>query len=231
MRPVALVLLLCAAPAMGQGDPRLRSVPYVAEAVTVLKVVPGFVATVVLSPDERIESIAVGNSAAWEVSASKSGDHLFVRPMTAGVTTNVEIVTDSRHYSLLLQSTVEGDPEATFQLRFDHAMNAAPPASAAPVASGDAVRAVGLPGRYRLSGSRLARPIAISDDGARTQFLFDAVQTLPAIYARDAQGHETLVSLRSDGDAWVIDRVWPGYVFRLGRATAQARRVAQRGGQ
>lgn len=220
MRRVApLAALLFALPAAAQGDPRLRSVPYVAEAVTVLKVVPGFVATVVLSPDEQVESIAVGNSAAWEVTASKSGDHLFVRPLTPGVTTNVEVVTDARHYSLLLQSTVEGDPEATFQLRFDTAPAAAPAA--------EPVRAVGMPGRYRLSGSRLARPVAISDDGERTQLMFDASATLPAIYARDAQGHETLVSMRRDQDVWVIDRVWPRYVFRLGAATAEAKRVTQ----
>ncbi|KQM41314.1 TrbG/VirB9 family P-type conjugative transfer protein [Sphingomonas sp. Leaf10] len=220
MRAAACVFtLLFAPPAVAQGDPRLRSVPYVAEAVTVLKVVPGFVATVVLSPDEQVESIAVGNSAAWEVTASKSGDHLFVRPLTPGVTTNVEVVTDTRHYSLLLQSTVEGDPEATFQLRFDTAPAAAPAA--------EPVRAVGMPGRYRLSGSRLARPVAISDDGERTQLMFDASATLPAIYARDAQGHETLVSMRRDQDVWVIDRVWPRYVFRLGAATAEAKRVTQ----
>lgn len=216
----ALASLLFALPVLAQGDPRLRSVPYVAEAVTVLKVVPGFVATVVLSPDERIESIAVGNSAAWEVTASKSGDHLFVRPLMPGITTNVEVVTDTRHYSLLLQSTVEGDPEATFQLRFDTAPAAAAAAPAEPV------RAVGMPGRYRLSGSRLALPVAISDDGERTQLVFDAGATLPAIYARDAQGHETLVSMRRDQDIWVIDRVWPRYVFRLGTATAEAKRVA-----
>jgi len=224
-RIVPLALLFLALPAHAQSDPRLRSVPYMAGAVTVVKVVPGFVATVVLSPDERIESIAVGNSAAWEVSPSKSGDHLFVRPLSAGVTTNVEVVTDTRHYSLLLQSTVEGDPEATFQLRFDPALNQPPPADP------DPVRAVGMAGRYRLSGSRLVRPVAISDDGERTQLMFDAAATLPAIYGRDAQGHETLISMRRDNDVWVIDRIWPHYVFRLGKATAQATRVVERGGR
>lgn len=224
--PVALALLL-AGPAAAQ-DSRLRTVPYEPDAVTVVKVVPGFVATVVLSPDERVESIAVGNSGAWEVSPSKSGDHVFVRPLSTGTTTNAEIITDTRHYTLLLQSTFDGDPEAAFQLRFDYASAAGPVPADAVSSEPGVARAIGMPGRYRLSGTRAIRPVAISDDGVRTQMAFDAAATMPAVYAVDAQGHETLVTLRRDGDVWIVDRLWPRYVFRLGKATVHARRFVER---
>lgn len=231
-----LAALLLAAPVLAQSDARVRTVPYVEDGVTSVKVVPGYLATVVLSPDERIESVAVGNSGAWDVSPSKSGDHLFIRPLAAGVSTNAEVVTDSRHYTLLLQSTYDGDPEAAFQLRFDYGPRGpagGPNGPASP--AGPAVASVAAeprtPVRYRVSGSRSARPLAISDDGVHTAMQFAEGATLPAIYAVDDQGHEVLVTLRKTDDAWTVDRVWRGYVFRLGAATAHARRLATRGGR
>lgn len=244
MKALGWAALLVATPALAQGDARLRTVPYVEDGITTVKVVPGYLATVVLGADERVESVAVGNSAAWEVTPNKNGDHLFIKPLMAGVSTNVEVVTDSRHYTLLLQTTFEGDPEAALQLRFDYGAraggmpaatggpngggpNGAGPNGGGPAAAGPAT-ALREPGRYRVSGSRAARPLAISDDGSRTSMVFDDQATLPAIYAIDDQGHETLVTLRRADDAWTVDRVWRGYVFRLGKATARARRVDAR---
>ena len=206
-----------------------------------LRVVPGYVATVVLNTDERIESVAVGNSSAWDVSPSKSGDHLFIKPLAAGTPTNVEVVTDSRHYSFLLQPTFEGDPEAAFQLRFDYASET-PPApivagpSAGPGAGPAGPTAVGTspmeqPAQthsYRLSGNRLAKPLSVSDDGTRTLFVFPDATTLPAIYAVDEQGQEMLVTTRRVDDGWVVDRIWRSYVLPVGRASARARRLDPR---
>lgn len=233
MRRIALTAaLLLATPALAQGpnqaDSRLRVLPYVADTVITVRVVPGFVAAIVLGDDERIESVALGNSGAWDVTPSKSGDHLFVKPLATGVTTNVEVVTDSRHYSFLLQTTFDGDPEATFQLRFAY-----PPAGGQSPASSPAlpVIATALPaGNYRLSGDRLARPLGVRDDGVRTTFLFADLAALPAIYAIDDQGHEALVTARRVPDGWEVDWVWRRYVLRLGRARAQAvrRKVATR---
>jgi type IV secretion system protein VirB9 len=219
MRRIALTAaLLLATPAVAQSDPRLRVRAYVADSVVTVRVVPGYVAAIVLGDDERVESVASGNSGAWDVTPSKSGDHLFVKPLATGVTTNVEVVTDSRHYSFLLQTTFEGDPEATFQLRFAYPAAVAPvPAVTAPVI------ATALPaGDYRISGDRLARPLGVRDDGVRTTFVFGDAAALPAIYAIDDQGHEALVTARRVPDGWEVDRIWRRYVLRLGRAQAQA---------
>lgn len=228
----AAAIAFAATPAGAQNDPRLQVLHYVPGAVFTLRVAPGYVATVILGDDERIESLAVGNAAAWEVTPSKSGDHLFVKPLATGVSTNVEVVTDQRHYSFLLQSTFDGDPQAAFQLRFDYAglLPAGPgplPGAPSPNVPAAAVQEDAV-GRYRLSGAREIRPVSMDDNGVRTQFVFADAASLPAIYAVDEHGNETLVTTRHAGDVLIVDRVWRRYVFRRGHATAGAQRIAPR---
>lgn len=229
MRLPAAVVALALLPATlaAQGDARLQRVPYMPDSVTVVRVVPGFVTSVVLSPDERIVSVAVGNTAAWEVSPNKAADRLFIKASPGGPPTNVEVVTDTRTYSLMLQTTFDGDPQAMFRLGFDY-----PPATSAQVEQAPTAAAMGAPAaaaaRYRITGDRLARPLAVDDDGARTRFHFAPSAAMPAVYALDEQGRETLVTLREEGGALFVDRVWPGYVLRLGNASARVRRVAAR---
>ncbi|WP_287980585.1 TrbG/VirB9 family P-type conjugative transfer protein [Sphingomonas sp.] len=217
--------LLAQAAAGGQGDPRLQLVPFVPDTVTTVPVAGGYVTTIVLGPDERVVSVAVGNAAAWEVTPSKSGDRLFVRSLIAGVTTNLEVVTDQRQYSFLLRPTFAADPQAAFRLAFDYGHPA--PASRPAVAAGGPIEAKvdSAPFRYRVSGDRRVRPSAIDDDGVRTRFAFPDASSLPAIYAIDDQGREVLVTARQVDDMWIVDRVWPRYVLRLGHARAEARRL------
>ncbi len=224
MRSAILVAMLVAVPASAQSDPRLRTIAYLPGAVFTLRVVPGYVATVIFNPDERIESVAVGNSAAWDVTPSKSGDHLFVKPLAAGITTNVEVVTDSRHYSFILQSTVDGDSDAALRVGFDYTAAGMMPAPepTPPVAPVTLRPATG----YRLAGDALARPLAVSEDGTSTLFEFARSATLPAIYALNDHGQEMLITTRRTERGWTVDRVWDRYVLRLGKATARARRLA-----
>jgi type IV secretion system protein VirB9 len=227
---LAIAALLISFPAQGQDDPRLQTVPFRPGVVQTLKVVPGYVTTVILSPEERIQTMAVGNTAAWEVTAAKSGDLLFVRPLATGISTNLEVVTDGRHYSFLLKTTFEADPAAMFQLRFDYsaaegstpARETKAPESVEPIAPAVA---------YRIRGDRLARPLSVSDDGERTFFSFGESAALPAIYGVDETRQETLVTLRKDGDLWCVDRLWGKFIFRNGRAVAEAFQIKQKARQ
>ncbi len=224
---LAIAALLISLPVRAQDDPRLQTVPYRPGTVQVLKVVPGFVTTVILSREERIQTMAVGNTAAWEVTAAKSGDLLFVRPLAAGIPTNLEVFTDGRHYSFLLTTTFEADPAAMFQLRFDYS-GTDPTAPAAEAETPEKPEPLAPAATYRIRGDRLARPLTVSDDGKRTFFLFDEAVELPAVYAIDATRRETLVTLRKEGDLWFVDRLWDKYILRHGRAAAEVSRLNQK---
>ena len=104
-------------------------------------------------------------------------------------------------------------PDAPFAVRFQY-----PDAQPAQPATADLRR-------YRLSGARALRPVAISDDGVRTSIEWKPDQTLPAVFAVDDQGQEVLLDGQMRDGRYVIDAVHDTLVFRLDRQTARAVRL------
>lgn len=198
----------------GPADPRVQSVPYVPDQVVTLAVEPGFAAVVELSPDERVDSVVVGDSAAWAVTANKRGDRVVVKPLGRAGATNMVVVTDQRRYVFLLEPG--GGGPSPFVLRFLYTQNTAT----------DAVDAVDAapPVTYRFRGAKTLFPAAMRDDGRRTTVTWGRDTALPAIFAVDASGREGLVNGRMEDGGYVIEGVAPRYVFRLGRARATATR-------
>jgi type IV secretion system protein VirB9 len=88
--------------------------------------------------------------------------------------------------------------------------------------------AAATPGRYKLSGDKALRPAAIDDDGVHTYIAWGPDQTLPAIFAIDDKGNETLVNGMTRDGRFVIDAVANKLVFRIDRQTATAVRVPQK---
>lgn len=226
MRRIAALMLLalaapCAAqvqPQPGQGDPRIQSVDYDPEQVVTLQIAAGYQLTVEFAPDERIESIAVGDSGAWLVTPNKRGDHLFIKAAQSGVTTNLTVVTDARSYLFELVPGYGGMTAYAVRFRYP----AAALAQLAEIAPAEA-------GRYRLSGAKSLRPSAIDDDGAKTFIVWPEGKPLPAVFAAGAGGEETVVNGGMRDGRYVLDTVTDRLVFRLGKQVAGAVRVPQRG--
>lgn len=226
--PAAWLLLLAAPaaaqirPQPGPGDPRVQTVDYNENQVVTLQAAPGYELTIELAPDEQIENVAVGDSGAWQVTANHRGDHLFVKPLQSGVSTNMTVVTTGRLYAFELTPLYGPAPDMAYTIRFRYpgAASAEPDKSApAPVDV-----------RYSLSGERALRPSKISDDGLHTYIQWPPDRALPAVYALDASGQETLVNGMMRDDIFVIDSVAPRLVFRIDRRVAGARRVVKRRG-
>jgi type IV secretion system protein VirB9 len=100
---VLLVLALAiAVPAQGEVVPRpgpidgrVQTIDYNAEDVVAVRAPLGYQVTIQFAQDERIENVAVGDAAAWQVTPNRRGDHLFVKPLQQGVRTNLTVVTDA----------------------------------------------------------------------------------------------------------------------------------------
>jgi type IV secretion system protein VirB9 len=202
-------------------DPRIQAVDYAADQVVELQGVPGYQLTVEFAPDEQIHTVAVGDSGAWQVTSNASGNHLFVKPLQGGVSTNMTVVSNVRSYVFDLVASSYASAETPYTVRFRY-----PAAAPAP---GDEPAQIAVAGRYRISGSRSLRPSRISDDGQRTQVQWPEDRDLPAVFAIDARGRETLVNGMMHGDTLVIDGVFQRLVFRIDRAVARAVRTETRG--
>lgn len=220
LRLLAILLAAAAAPAAAQvqpqpvaGDPRIQTVEYDPNQIVQLQGATGYQMSVEFGPDEQIENVAVGDSGAWQVTPNRRGDHLFVKPIQSGVSTNMTVVTNTRVY---LFELVPASGPVAYTVRF-HYPGAAEVADAAPTAPVD--------GRYRVTGSRELRPSRIGDDGQHTYIQWPADRALPAVYALNDAGQETLVNGAMRDDTFVIDSVQHTLVFRIDQHIARAERV------
>jgi type IV secretion system protein VirB9 len=205
-------------PQPGLADPRLQSVMYNPDQIVQLEAAPGYQLSVEFAPDEHIESVAVGDSSAWQVAPNNKGDHLFLKLVEPGVATNMTVVTDVRTYLFDLVPLYAPSAEMAYVVRFTY------PRPTEPAGEPKAAAAV-IEGKYRLSGARAIRPRAISDDGVQTYIEWAKDAPLPAVYAEDDQGQETLTNGMMRDGLYVIDSVSPRLAFRLDKQVAHATRI------
>lgn len=203
-------------PKPGPGDPHLQSLDYQADEVVSLRVALGYALTLELAPDERIETVLVGDASVWQVTASRRGDHLFVKPMQGARPTNMTVITDSRRYHFNLAAAEMLEPDLPYTVRFAYPASAAP---ASPPATPPAPMAV-----YRLGGDRAVRPERMHDDGRFTFIAWPAAASLPAIFVVGPDGQEALVNGALRDGSYVVEAVAERFVFRRGEAVATATR-------
>jgi type IV secretion system protein VirB9 len=195
-------------------DPRIQSVAYVPDQVVLIEGSPGYQITMELSPDERAETIAIGDSSAWQVTANRRGDLLFIKALVGGVSTNMTVITNVRTYNFDL--TPVSSSQMAYTVRFHYPPPAAPEEDLADAAA---------EGRYRLGGDKALRPSEISDDGVHTYIRWPLDRALPAVYAVTDGGQEMLVNgmMRAD-DLFVVDSISRKLVFRIDGNVATATR-------
>lgn len=202
----------------GMGDQRLRTIEYQADQVVELEVASGYQLSIELAPDERIESVAVGDSASWIVTTNQRGSHLFLKPVMADANTNMTVITDSRIYLFDLRALASAPPDMAYNVRFVFAADGPPRAT-------DTSAPVELHGTYRLGGDRRLRPSQIGDDGKQTFIEWPPSAALPAVYAVDERGEERLANGAMREGLYVVDSVSPRLIFRIDRRAARATRM------
>jgi type IV secretion system protein VirB9 len=206
------------APPLAVGDPRIQSIDYYPDQVVRLQAATGYQLTIELAPDERVENVALGDSGAWQVSADKRGNHLFLKSVRSGVDTNMVVLTDNHSYSFDLVSLSEPGPSTPYIVRFRYPSQ---PLSA----PADASIPEAQLGRYKLRGNRQLQPAGMHDDGIHTYVEWPVDRALPAIYAVDGKGRESLVNGMVRDNRIVIDSVQRKLVFRIDNLSATATRA------
>ena len=96
MKRMLLPLILLATPALA--DRRIEQVYYNPDRVVTIKGTKSVQTVIEFGDDERIENIAVGDSAAWQVTPNKRANLVFVKPLMRNARTNMTVITDRRRY-------------------------------------------------------------------------------------------------------------------------------------
>lgn len=218
------------------GDARLVTRSYNANEVVRIEGHLSVQAAISFGEGELIENVAVGDSAAWQITPNKRADVLFVKPLAGNARTNMTVLTSKRTYFFDLVASAGAKP--VYMLRFAYAdekpkavatANATPPLSEAEsaVLTGDAGAAPVDPATlnfaWTMQGAERLLPARIYDDGLSTYLQLGARQTTPAILIRDEKGAEGPVNFAVRGDTIVIDAVPGLIVLRSGKAMATLR--------
>jgi type IV secretion system protein VirB9 len=202
-------------PHPGEGDPHIQSVEYDPLQVVGLHVAGGYAVTLVFAPDERIETVTLGDSAGWQVTVDHRADHLVVKPLGNPPPTNLTVLSDQRSYNFTLYGAGTGEGVQPYLVSFTYPVPPAEPVLAQAAA----------PGTYKLRGDKTIWPATMSDDGAVTAIGWAGEQTIPAVYTQDERGQLALVNGLMEGGIYRIEGVHSRLVFVLGKARAIANRV------
>ncbi|SEF01475.1 type IV secretion system protein VirB9 [Rhizobiales bacterium GAS188] len=231
MRRALLLLaaVLSGTPAIAEQDPtsvkadaRIRTVIYDKDNVVVLNGTMGISSMVVFAEDERIVTVAMGDTVSWQAVPDQSKRFLFIKPLERDATTNMNIVTSRRIYNFQLKAVAPGAREAVYKLRFVYSdddqdvrlLSKAKEMAAAPLFKhADWANANW---NYSYKGSYTNKPSSMFDDGLKTFFLFSG--EVPGIFLVKPDRHETLMNYRREGDYIVVDKVAAQWTLRFGSA-------------
>ncbi|MXO90966.1 type VI secretion protein [Altererythrobacter aquaemixtae] len=211
-------------------DPRLVERLYDPAQVVRIEGKTKVAATIAFAPDERIENVVVGDSAAWQVTPNKRANHLFVKPLSPTARTNMTVITDRHTYLFDLVANPKAKP--LYVLRFtypDAPEEEAPPqmaetASELELAAANDPYAVVDPAalnfEWTREGDRNLLPARAYDDGNATFLSWEPGKAVPAILIKDAKGTEGPVNFAVRGDTIVVDGVPREIILRSGKDSA-----------
>lgn len=201
---------------------------------------PGMVTDIALQPSEALIAVASGDTARWVIGDTTSGSgetrqtHILVKPVAAGLSTNLIITTDRRTYHLRLSSSA-GPAMAALSWTYPQDVllalkrQAEVAEAAKPIASGLAVEQLHFD--YGISGDRTHwRPIRAFDDGRQTFIEFPphiANGEAPPLFLIGAEGKAELVNYRMQGRYYVVDRIFDVAELRLGAKKQQVVRITR----
>jgi type IV secretion system protein VirB9 len=214
--------------------------PFVEGAIYRAVTAPERVTDIALQAGETLVSVASGDTVRWVIGDTSSGaglskrTHVLVKPVGAGLATNLVITTDRRSYHVALTSVAR---TAMTALSWSYPQDALLAVSR-PVPVLEAVTTpVAAPGleveqlrfNYLLSGDKPAwRPLRAFDDGRQTYLEFPptlAVGEAPPLFLIGADGEPQLVNYRVRGRFYVVDRIFDIAELRLGTKKQQIVRI------
>lgn len=174
---------------------------------------------------EDIVEVAIGNSDAWLWKISDSKNRLYLKPVADNADTNMTVRTSvGRVYNFELLArnpTGPDDENLIFAVKFvypdDTDKNILQFPKPQPSDEPDMRDLRIYNFNYEFTGEPAIAPIKVFDNGEFTYFQFAAKSAeLPAIFAVDADGFESLVNFRVAGNYVVVERVGAQFTLRSG---------------
>jgi len=208
--------------AASRPDPRIRVIPYRADTVYRLRGYVGYQIDITFAPGERFVGLGVGDAKGLAYAADDN--HLFLKPRALRVATNLTVLTNRRTYLFDYQATPQPpDPDGadvTYALRFEYpavGVGRVSPKQRVEQELAAARRARPRNYDYWYCGDPSLKPAAAWDDGVQTTLVFGARTELPAVFASNEDGSESLVNFDVQAGRIVVQRVSRRLIVRRGK--------------
>lgn len=243
-------LLALAAPAAAQdqapaevedsaaaNDPRLRTVTFDEGRVFTINGKVKVQTTIKFAPDETIQNVGIGDSAAWQVQPNSAQTLLFIKPLEPSARTNMTVVTNRRTYLFDLVASPRNAPLYVMQFRYPELEAAAAEEALAQAAQKEREQANAIELAAARDPLAVADPAALNfawegegkaellperayDDGDAVFLTWPADTPIPAILVKNGDGDEGPVNFTVRGETVVVDMVPAQIILRSGRETA-----------
>ena len=239
---MAIALMLSATPAIAQEsapapDPRLVTLVFDEAQVYTIKGKVRVQTTIKFAPDETIQNVAIGDSAAWQVQPNQAQSILFVKPLEAAATTNMTVVTSRRTYLFDLIASPRNAPLYVLQFRYPEVEKAEAEAALAAAAAAEREEAnpvelaaandpysvsdpATLNFEWAAEGDADLLPARVYDNGQAVFLTWPEGTPIPAILITNAEGDEGPVNFTPRGETVVLDIVPREIILRSGRDSA-----------
>jgi type IV secretion system protein VirB9 len=227
---LALLLSMAAhaaqVPQSGPEDPRMRTVVYDPSQVVLIKGHYGFEQMVQLADDEKIESLAIGDSLAWQVAPNKQGNLLFLKPVEPKAHTNVAVVTNKRTYAfeLVAVNLLAQVDDMNYVVKFRYPQDEEAKVQAQLASAVHDQQQEVVPDQkvdpsawnldYTMQGKAEVAPLHVFDDGNFTYFQFKEHQDVPAIFLVADGKNESLLNYHVSGKYVVVERTGKQFTLR-----------------
>lgn len=199
-------------------DPRVRYVWYNPVDVVRLDTNLGVITAVELGDGERIQSVLLGDSKAYDVNVLSDRNTIAIKPVIAAARSNLTIYTDRRVITLALTEGATRMPTYRVVLKYP----ADKPSPAGAPATQSEWRDLG----YAYSGgSPQVRPRMVWNDGEATYFDF-APGVRPGIFGVNPDGFEVVLNSGTRGEVVRVPGLRNFYSVRIGSDVVCIARLA-----
>lgn len=226
--PLLLPVLAAATqlPQSGPEDPRIRTVVYDPGEVVVIRGHAGFEQMIELGEGEKIESLSLGDSLAWQVVPNKEGNRLFLKPVEPKAHTNLAVITNRRSYAfeLVAVNLLAEIDSLSYVVRFRYPQDEDARVQAELAATEHDKQQEVVPDKkidpsawnldYTFQGDTALAPLHVFDDGTFTYFQFRDKQDVPAIFLVTDGQNESLLNYHVSGKYVVVERTGKQFTLR-----------------
>jgi type IV secretion system protein VirB9 len=213
-------------PESGPEDPRIRTVVYDPSQVVLIKGHAGFEQMIQFGEGEKIESLSIGDSLAWQIVPNKDGNLLFLKPVEPKAHTNLSVVSNKRTYSfeLIAVNLIAEIGDLSYIVRFQYPQEEEAKVQAQLAAAEHDKQQEVVPDKkvdpsawnldYTFQGKTELAPLHAFDDGTFTYFQFRGHQDVPAIFLVTDGKNESLLNFHVSGKYVVVERIGKQFTLR-----------------